>query len=172
MVACRLCHITKAGGSHLEMQSRSIDSYAHAIHSFQVFDVPNISFDDDVQALKYEEHTGMPYPTHGITNCESCHVEGAFNTPSQSKSLPGLLSASATNESMDRTIAAVPSYVVGPAERACGGCHRAQAINEDEAGTLRMLNQHFQMGGYLLPAGDKPAETLMNKINEVMALFK
>ena len=33
IVVCRMCHITKSGGSHLEMQSRSIDSYAHAIHS-------------------------------------------------------------------------------------------------------------------------------------------
>jgi OmcA/MtrC family decaheme c-type cytochrome len=30
--------------SHLEMQSRSIDSYAHAIHSFQPFDVADINF--------------------------------------------------------------------------------------------------------------------------------
>ena len=37
VVVCRMCHITKSGGSHLEMQSRSIDSYVHAIHSFQAF---------------------------------------------------------------------------------------------------------------------------------------
>ncbi len=169
--ACRMCHIVKAGGSHLEMQSRSLDSYVHAVHSMQYFDLPNVSFDDPVQALKYEEHTGMPFPTHGITDCEACHVKGMYNAPSQSASLPGLLSASATNESADRAISNVPSYVVGPAERACGGCHRAQAINADEAGTLRMLNQHFQMGGYLVEAGKNPTQTLMDKINEVMALF-
>ncbi len=27
VTVCRMCHITKAGGSHLEMQSRSLDSY-------------------------------------------------------------------------------------------------------------------------------------------------
>jgi hypothetical protein len=32
VVVCRLCHTTKTGGSHLEMQSRSIDSYIHSIH--------------------------------------------------------------------------------------------------------------------------------------------
>ncbi len=170
--ACRLCHITKAGGSHLEMQSRSLDSYVHAIHSFQYFDLPSVNFDDPVQALHYEEHTGMPYPKHGITDCESCHVKGAYNAPDQAKSLAGLLSAASTNESMDRNISGVPSYVVGPAERACGGCHRAQAINADEAGTLRMLNQHFQMGGYLVDATKNPAQTVMTKINEVMALFQ
>jgi OmcA/MtrC family decaheme c-type cytochrome len=171
VTACRMCHITKAGGSHLELQSRSIDSYAHAIHSMQYFDIGNVVFDDEVQALEYEHHTAMPYPTHGITNCESCHVAGTYNPPTQDKSLPGLLSPSANNETMDRAIEGVPAYVVGPAERACGGCHRAQEINADKAGNLRMLNQHFEMGGYLIPAGDKPVDTLMDVINKVMALF-
>jgi hypothetical protein len=167
-----MCHITKAGGSHLEMQSRSIDSYVHAIHSGQVFDVAAIDFKDPVQALKYEEHIAMPYPTHANTNCESCHLAGTYNAPSQSKSLPGLLSASAKNESWGRNIGVVPSVVVGPAERACGGCHRAAAINEDKAGELQMLTQHFDQGGYIEPAGEKPLDTLMKKINDVMALFK
>ncbi len=170
--ACRMCHITKAGGSHLEMQSRSLDSYVHAIHSGQAFDVAAIDFKDPVQALKYEEHIAMPYPTHGVTNCESCHVAGTYNPPTQDKSLPGLLSASAKNDSWDRNMISVPALVSGPAERACGGCHRAQAINEDKAGELAMLNQHFEQGGYLVPAGDKPTDTLMGVINKVMALFK
>jgi hypothetical protein len=34
IVVCRLCHVPSSGGSHLEMQSRSIDSYVHAIHLF------------------------------------------------------------------------------------------------------------------------------------------
>jgi OmcA/MtrC family decaheme c-type cytochrome len=141
VTACRMCHITKAGGSHLEMQSRSIDSYVHAIHSGQVFDVAAIDFKDPVQALKYEEHIAMPYPTHANTNCESCHLAGTYNAPSQSKSLPGLLSASAKNESWGRNIGVVPS-------------------------------QHFDQGGYIEPAGEKPLDTLMKKINDVMALFK
>ena len=48
IVVCRMCHITKSGGSHLEMQSRSIDSYVHAIHSFQAFDIGDIDFADPV----------------------------------------------------------------------------------------------------------------------------
>ena len=44
IVVCRLCHITKSGGSHLELQSRSIDSYVHAIHSSQAFDIGDIDF--------------------------------------------------------------------------------------------------------------------------------
>jgi hypothetical protein len=76
------------------------------------------------------------------------------------------------NETWGRNIGAVPSVVVGPATKACGGCHRAQAINEDKAGELAMLNQHFAQGGYVIPAGDKPLDTLTNKFNEVMALFK
>jgi len=114
----------------------------------------------------------MPYPTHGVTNCESCHVKGTYNPPTQDKSLPGLLSPSANNETMDRAIEGIPALVTGPAERACGGCHRAQAINADKAGDLAMLNQHFEEGGYLIPGGEKPLETLMKVFDEVMPLFK
>ncbi|MCX7707046.1 MAG: hypothetical protein N2204_03455 [Anaerolineae bacterium] len=172
VTTCRMCHITKAGASHLEMQSRSLDSYVHAIHSGQVFDVGDIDFTDPVQALHYEHHIGFPYPTHANTNCESCHAKGTYNAPSQSRSLPGLLSASDKNETWNRNIGDIPAMVSGPAERACGGCHRAAVINEDKAGELAMLNQHFEQGGYLIPAGDKPLDTLMGVINKVMALFK
>lgn len=172
VTACRMCHITKAGGSHLEMQSRSLDSYVHAIHSGQAFDVGAIDFADPVQALHYEHHISFPYPTHAQTNCESCHAAGTYNAPAQDKSLPGLLSASAKNETWGRKIGNVPAMVSGPSERACGGCHRAGAINEDKAGNLAMLNQHFEQGGYLVPAGEKPLDTLMGVINNVMALFK
>ena len=125
-----------------------------------------------VQALKYEHHIGIPYPTHGITNCESCHVKGMYNVPSQSKSLPGLLSASDTVTSTTRLIDDVPATVTGPAARACGGCHRAELIKEDAAGDLAILRKHMEMGGYLIPAGSKPVDTLMGVINQVMTLFK
>ena len=36
VTVCRTCHVTTSGGAHLEMQSRGIDSYVHAIHKFQV----------------------------------------------------------------------------------------------------------------------------------------
>ena len=71
-----MCHITKSGGSHLEMQSRSIDSYVHAIHSGQAFDVADIDFKDPVQALKYEHHISMPYPTHAIDELRVLPREG------------------------------------------------------------------------------------------------
>ena len=172
IVVCRMCHITKSGGSHLEMQSRSIDSYAHAIHSFQAFDISDIDFADPVQAMEYEHHIEFPYPTHGSTNCESCHVAGTYNVPDQSKSLPGLLSASDEITGWDRNIGTVPSYVTGPASRACGGCHRAELINEDAASDLLSLNQHTNLGGYLIEAGDDPTATLQDTINQVMANFK
>ncbi len=62
VVICRMCHITKSGGSHLELQSRSIDSYIHAIHSFQGFDIGDVDFADPVQALHYEAHVDIPIP--------------------------------------------------------------------------------------------------------------
>lgn len=172
IVVCRMCHITKSGSSHLEMQSRSIDSYAHAIHSGQALDIADIDFTDPVAAMHYEHHIEFPYPTHGITNCESCHVAGTYNTPDQSKSLPGLLSASEPVTGWDRNIGEVPSYVTGPGSRACGGCHRADLINEDAAGELAALNQHIKQGGYMIEAGEAPLGTLGAVIDEIMALFK
>ncbi|MGB8984880.1 MAG: hypothetical protein WCC12_23650, partial [Anaerolineales bacterium] len=65
LVVCRMCHVTKSGGSHLEMQSRSLDSYIHAIHSSQAFDVGDINFADPVEAMHYEHHIDFAYPSHG-----------------------------------------------------------------------------------------------------------
>jgi OmcA/MtrC family decaheme c-type cytochrome len=172
VVVCRMCHITKSGGSHLEVQSRSIDSYTHAIHSFQGFDIGDINFADPVQALHYEEHVTFPFPTHANTNCESCHVEGMYNVPDQSKSLPGILSATDVLSGTERSITEMPSYVTGPASRACGGCHRAVLINEDKAGELVSLMQHTKQGGYLIEAGEDPSSTLAAVIDGIMALFE
>jgi OmcA/MtrC family decaheme c-type cytochrome len=172
IVVCRMCHITKSGGSHLEMQSRSLDSYVHAIHSFQAFDIGDIDFADPVQALHYEHRIEFPYPTHGVTNCDSCHTEGTNNVPGQSKSLPGLLSESDPVNGYDRNIGDVPVYVSGPASRACGGCHQAVLIKEDEAGELMSFNQHTKQGGYLIEGGEDEDATLAKVINEIMAIFK
>jgi OmcA/MtrC family decaheme c-type cytochrome len=171
-VACRMCHTTKSGGSHLEMQSRSLDSYIHAIHSFQAFDVGDIDFEDPVAAMHYNHHIEFPYPTHGTTNCESCHVPGAYNVPDQAKSLPGLLSASSEITGWDRKIGEIPAYVTGPASKACGGCHRAELINEDSYGGLVAFNQHIKQGGYLVEAGEAPADTLAAEFARIMAFFK
>jgi OmcA/MtrC family decaheme c-type cytochrome len=177
MVVCRLCHITKADGSHLEMQSRSIDSYVHAVHSMQPFDVDEINFADPVEALHYEHHIHFPYPTHGVWNCESCHVEGKYNVPDQTKSLPGLISASHTElEGWDRNIGEIPEYATGPAARACGGCHRAELINEDDASGLVSFYQHTKQGGYLIQALDDvrldDVATLLEVIDDIMAYYK
>jgi hypothetical protein len=168
-----MCHITKAGGAHLEMQSRSLDSYIHAIHASQQFDIASIDFADPAQAEKYTLDSELPFPKHGITNCEACHVAGTYDVPSQSKSLPGILSASADKlKGMERTIGTVPSVVVGPASRACGSCHRAALINEDNAKGLTLFNMHTAQYGYQVEAGDKPVDTLNGIFDQIMALFK
>jgi hypothetical protein len=66
----------------------------------------------------------------------------------------------------------VPEYVTGPASRACGGCHRAEIINEDNAGELAMFNVHTTQGGYLVEAGEDDVGTLMSIIDQIMAIFK
>ncbi|MFC1781700.1 hypothetical protein ACFLZ8_05510 [Planctomycetota bacterium] len=178
IVVCRMCHITLDDGSHLEMQSRSLDSYVHAIHQGQAFDIGDVNFTDPVEALHYEHHIEFPYPTHGITNCESCHFEGTYNVPDQSKSLPGRLSKADEVTTLDRNIGAVPSYVTGPASRACGSCHRAEMINEDDAGGLIAFNQHTKDGGYLIEVTDEETDeneaegVLATVIETIMAYFK
>jgi OmcA/MtrC family decaheme c-type cytochrome len=167
ITVCRMCHVPTTGGSHLEMQSRSIDSYVHAIHSFQAFDIGDVDFTDPVETAMYDLHIEHTYPNFTIKNCKSCHTAGKFNVPDQAKSLPGVLSASDNTSANDwnRNIGAIDSYVVGPASRACGSCHRAKAINEDDAGKLESFNSHTRTMGYLIDYTDPSIfDTVTNAI--------
>ncbi len=166
---CRTCHVTLSRGSHLELQSRSIDSYIHAVHSFQAFDPGDIDFENDVLAAKYELHVEHTIPTFTAKNCEACHTEGTYEVPDQTKSLPGALSA--TDSVEDRNIGDYPIYITGPASRACGGCHRANLIAEDDANGLAAFLQHTSQGGYLIEGGDDYTETLADVIDEIMSNF-
>jgi hypothetical protein len=121
--------------------------------------------------MHYEHHIEFPYPKHGITDCDSCHNVDTNNVPDQTKSLPGLLSASDQVTGWDRKIGEVPEYVSGPASRACGGCHRAELINEDDAVDLTVFNQHTKQGGYLIEAGEDDLGTLSTVIDQIMAIF-
>lgn len=168
MTMCRLCHVQASGGSHLEMQSRSIDSYVHAIHSFQAFDSGDVDMADPVANMRYGLHIEHTYPNFTIKNCESCHTAGTYDVPDQSRSLPGLLSA-ADNWATDRNIGAIPSYITGPASRACGACHRADLINEDAAGHLAAFNQHTKSNGYLV---ENVPGLLDLVVENVMSMFQ
>jgi hypothetical protein len=75
-------------------------------------------------------------------------------------------------ESWDRKIGEVPGYVTGPASRACGGCHRAEMINEDDVDELISFNQHTKLGGHLIRAGEDATNTLNMVIDVIMAIFK
>ncbi|MHB8829704.1 MAG: multiheme c-type cytochrome [Syntrophales bacterium] len=170
MVACRICHTTRSGGSHLEMQSRSIDSYVHSIHAFQPFDPGDIDFTDPVEALHYEHHIESTYPNFTLTNCESCHNAGKYEAPDQAKSLGGTLSKADTVAG--RNIGAVPSYVTGPGSRACGSCHRSAMINEDQAGELAAFNQHVKTFGYLAEVPTTTNTVFDDVITKIMQIFK
>jgi OmcA/MtrC family decaheme c-type cytochrome len=112
IVICKNCHNVTYAGSHIEMASRSIDNYVHAIHTFQDFD-PGDSFKapfDAVFAKRYDQHIKHVFPNFTIRNCEACHVSAGelvdpantsgprypvvYNVPDQSKSMPSLASAS------------------------------------------------------------------------------
>ncbi len=83
---CKNCHNPTFAGSHVEMASRSIDSYVHAIHSFQDFDVGD-TFEtfDPVLAKRYDQHINHVFPNFTIRNCEACHRDGTYNVPDQSQ---------------------------------------------------------------------------------------
>jgi hypothetical protein len=163
-----MCHVPTSGGSHLEMQSRSIDSYAHAIHSFQAFDTQNIDFTDSLEAARYALHIEHNFPNFTIQNCQGCHVNGAatFNVPDQRESMGGLLSAS-REWNVTRNIGTVPAYLTGPASRACGSCHRSDFINEDAAGELASFNGHVETNGYLI----EDTSILYQAIDKIQSLF-
>ena len=171
IVLCRMCHVSKTGGSHLEMQSRSLDSYVHAIHSGQAFDVKDIDFANPVEAMHYEHHVGFPYPKHG-TDCESCHVPGKYELHDPSMVLPSLLSPSAVNETRDSKIPEQPAMVVGEGVRVCGSCHKTAAINEDSALDFALFQKHVEQYSYMIPGGEKPADTLAAVIQKFVELFK
>jgi len=166
--ACRNCHVTTSPGSHLEMASRSIDSYVHAVHSFQAFDIGDVEFTDAVEAARYEHHIHATFPNFTITNCEACHVAGTYNVPDQSKSMPGLLARSDTVA--NRNIGTVGEKVTGAASRACGACHRAELINEDRAGDLAAFNAHTEAFG-TYEENDDDDVVLYGIIDKIMSLF-
>ncbi|ABC80185.1 collagen-like protein [Anaeromyxobacter dehalogenans] len=173
VVGCRACHVVGSGGSHLEMQSRSIDSYVHAIHSFQAFDIRNVDFADPVAAMEYEHHVGSTYPNFTILNCRSCHEAGKFEVPDQQLSMPSLLSASATITGKDRAIGTVPMYVTGPGSRACGSCHRAQMINADAAGDLASFNAHTATFGTMVETSSATSSTdFLDAVTKLFAQFQ
>ena len=66
----------------------------------------------------------------------------------------------------------VPVYVTGPAARACGGCHRAELVKEDNAQGLALFNQHVAQYGYMIEPDEEPTEALSSVFDQIMALFK
>jgi OmcA/MtrC family decaheme c-type cytochrome len=170
IVACKNCHVTTSPGSHLEMASRSIDSYVHAIHSFQPFDLDDVAAaDDPVEDARAEMHTGHTFPNFTIKNCEGCHLAGTYNVPDQSKSMPGVLRASW--DIADRNIGTVAETVTGPASRACGACHRADMLAEDDAGDLASFNAHTEAFGTFVENDDEDT-VLYGIIDKIMSLFE
>ena len=161
---CRMCHTPKNAGSHLEMQSRSIDSYVHAIHSFQNFDQESIDYADPVKKMRAEMHAEHVFPNFTIRNCEACHNAGTYNVPNQAKSLPGVLSSNEVAKNLDRAIGTVSSAVTGPAARACGACHRSKFIKEDDAAGLASFYRHMKEGGYVVDVTSTTSATTWESV--------
>lgn len=173
VTVCRMCHVTTSGGSHIEMQSRGIDSYVHSIHEFQTLDRKNVDFTDPVYAKRYEDDINFFIPTFTLDDCEACHRPGTYNIPDQTQSMPGLLSKANANNTDPRDIDNVPAYVTGPASRACGSCHRAYMIKTDLASSLASFNEHTATFGYMVdPATTDEGNNFVYKaIDKIMGMF-
>jgi OmcA/MtrC family decaheme c-type cytochrome len=172
---CKACHTTTFPGSHLEMQSRSIDSYVHAIHSFQPFDLGDVDAANPVEVKRTAAHAKHKFPFFTALACEGCHVddfvagEVRYNVPDQAKSMPGVLAA--TDDIPTRSIGNVPEHVTGPASRACGSCHRAVMLNKDHAGDLAGFNAHTDAFGTYVENDDDDA-VLFGIIEKIMTWFE
>jgi hypothetical protein len=133
-----------------------------------------------VEAARYDLHIGHVFPNFTIKNCEACHVTSSdtapvvYNVPNQAESFAGLESASAT-VNVPRNIGDVPQYVVGPSNRACGGCHRAALINADDASGLFAFNAHTDMGGYTIEnppvTEEEPVAFVYQMIEKILSFF-
>ncbi len=166
---CKNCHVTTSPGSHLELASRAIDSYVHAIHSFQPFDEDDVAAaNDPVFNARNEMHKTHKFPNFTALSCEGCHLTGTYNAPDQSKSMFGVLRASW--DIPTRNIGTIPEAVTGPASRACGGCHRVEFINKDLAGELATFNAHTEAFG-TLEENDADDLVLYGIIDKIMSMF-
>ncbi len=129
---------------------------------------------------EYESHISHHFPRFTIKDCEACHVDSsnvyasgryAFDVPDQSKSMPGVLSGTVSIE--NRNIGEILPAVTGPAVRACGACHRAQAINADDSGDLSLQITHWQTFGYYVEIASANTRDLWNEVvDKIMTLFK
>ncbi len=172
MQTCKACHATTFGGSHLEMQSRSIDSYVHAIHRFQPLDENDaINSTDLVDIARNAQHKEHALPYFTSLACEACHVDGTYNVPDQSKSMPGLQSSSWDDiaDPNARAIGTVPELVQGATSRSCGSCHRAEWIKEDLAGDLAAFDAHTAAFGSAVP--NEPTDANADGLSENPVLF-
>ena len=188
MQACKVCHNPTFDGGHLEMQSRSIDSYVHAIHAFQAFDEDDVyNFEDPatapdpVEVKRNEMHKTHTFPNFTSLSCEGCHLAGTYEVPNQALSMPGVQSPSWDFDDPDhRLIGTVPDMVQGAASRACGSCHRAAFIKADAAGDLAAFDAHTAAFGTFVEntpkdnnADDLDEEpVLFGVIDKIMGLFQ
>jgi hypothetical protein len=120
--------------------------------------------------MEYRHHVESNFPTFGVENCRACHNAGKFNVPNQGLSLPGVLSDTDFNTA--RNIVAVDNLITGPATRACGACHRAEAIIANEGFgdpvKLAMINSHMATFGYMIKT---PPASIMDVIFQIFSMF-
>jgi OmcA/MtrC family decaheme c-type cytochrome len=181
IVACKNCHNPTYDGSHLEMASRSIENYVHGIHSFQAFDTDDI-FNDTVTVD--DVRTTVPGFDPVLARRYDLHVNHTFVLSSSYDVLTWYEFADSTGfdgeavvENPDgRNIGSVDAAVVGPASRSCGGCHRADLINDDAAGDLAAFNAHTETFGTYVsvedPDDDEGQAVLIGIIDKIMTWFE
>jgi len=102
-----------------------------------------------------------------ITDTQSCVEDGDCPGGETCEStIPGEIAV----EAAGRNIFPTPEYVMGPAGRACGACHRSRFINQEEADALASFNSHVQTNGTLVE-NDPDDEVLFGVIDKIMSMF-
>ena len=97
-------------------------------------------------------------PTFTTLDCEACHEAGMYNAPDQYTSSGSVITAGDD------------AVTIGPGSRACGSCHRAQAIREADSNMLSSVNAHTEQNGYRVPVSKATFVEVMNKIAELLGL--
>ena len=184
MQVCKVCHNPTFDGGHMEMQSRSIDSYVHAIHAFQPLDEDDVyNGNDPVDEKRNAMHKTHTFPNFTSLSCEGCHVNdmSKYDVPDQAMSMPGVQSPSySLDDPSDRLIGTVPEAVQGAASRSCGSCHRAELIKIDAAGDLAAFDAHTAAFGTFIENSPKDEDgdglqeepVLFGIVDKIMGLFQ
>lgn len=161
---CNACHdniLIHYGDTHGHTTCGNVNAciFCHNTSSPAHADQQGRSIDDYLHFIHtFPTEEEFVIPTFTTLDCEACHVAGMYNAPDQYQSSGSVITAG------------TDAVTIGPGSRACGSCHRAQAIREADDNMLASVNAHTEQNGYRIPISKATFVEVMNKIAELLGL--